>query len=165
MLIALESAASGPGGLKRQGVAAESAYKGAAGQRTVSQLRRNVGQSYSRFDGVMAEPMCATIEASVDDEGIFTLTGSESGHSVPVRIASAVPDTVSPLPNHPRPSSEQLYGNGLLGVGRTKKAIYACCILPSSYYSISRMIFEGLYQIECSNEASGYKPIPYTRTG
>jgi hypothetical protein len=96
------------------------------GQTTAPRLRRKVGQSYSHFDGVMAEPMCGIIEASVDHEGVFTLDTSD--HPVPVRIASAAPDTISPIPGHLGLPTQQAYGNGLLGIGRTKKAIYVCFI-------------------------------------
>lgn len=101
---------------------AESAFRGAAGQRDLP-LRRTRALTYSNFDGPTVNILCEETKVSIDEEGVYTI--QDIGLHV-VTVASDLGDGEEPQDALFGHSLRPTYGTGLLGVGKTKRAIYVC---------------------------------------
>lgn len=113
--------AAGPP-LKRKSVAAESAFRGAAGQLD-SVIQQPRAPTYSDFSGPMTEVLCQVIKVSICEAGIYTV--KETGLFA-VSVASDVPEEMPLQDTHLGRVGKPIYGTGLLGIGKTKRAIFVC---------------------------------------
>ena len=109
---------------KRKSVAAESAFQGAAGYPGAT-LRRPRALTYSDFEGCTADVLCQIAKISVDEAGVYIIKDAGLHH---VTISSDPRDDTALQSTHVGSSLRPHYGTGLLGVGKTKRAIYVCTI-------------------------------------
>lgn len=107
---------------KRKSVAAESAFLGAAGQLDLT-LQRPRALTYSDFHGPMIKVPCQAIKVSICKAGVYTI---KEGGLCTVSIASEVPEEMPLLDTHLGRVGKPIYGIGLLGIGKTKRAIFVC---------------------------------------
>jgi hypothetical protein len=123
-LIALESAINLP--CKQLSVVAESAFQGAASQPNMI-IGRSQAPIYTNFSGPVIDITCEMLKVSVNEAGIFML--QNDGNHV-VTISSSAGDEIDVGEMLPRGGTFPMYGSGLLGVGKSKSAIYVCQALP-----------------------------------
>lgn len=114
---------------KRKSVAAESAFIGAAGQ-TGLLLGRPRAPSYSDFAGPVVDVLCDIAKIEMTETGVFTIRDAEPQI---VTLASDTPDEL-PLQNTLLGLvAKPAYGTGLIGIGKTKRTIYVCCLRAMPY--------------------------------
>ena len=119
-MTALESAINLP--RKRPSVTAESAFQGAAGQQNTI-IGRPRAHSYSNFSGPTINVSCEILKVSVSETGLFTL---QNDHRRVATLSSGAGDEADVGEMVPRGSTLPAYGSGLLGIGKSKCAIYIC---------------------------------------